>query len=191
MIYDIKTQGIMREGMLVDVTNPQTKKNERVPLKYRKLDAQTIEFTFPVPYAPARSMLSFPIAPRHKLYNAWKQRPNQFDVGRQRGRERVGRLWAVDYRASYVPAQRVVYKRNPFYWKKDAQGRPLPYLDSRVVLMVKDLNALTIKFKAKETDALGVQPPDYALIKQGEAQGNYTVYNQGPGWGFEYLTFNQ
>ncbi len=190
MIYDPKTQGIMREGMLVDVTAADTGKNQRVPLKYRKLDARTIEFTFPVPYAPAKSMLSFPVAPRHKLYNAWKS-------------GKINSTWGVDVDvkelvssgpwiiSDYVPAQRVIYKRNPNYWKKDAQGRPLPYLDSRVILMVKDLNALTIKFKARETDVLGVQPPDYALIKQGEASGNYTVYNQGPGWGFEYLTFNQ
>ena len=190
MIYDAKTQGIMRESMLVDVTNPKTGKNERVPLKYRKVDERTIEFTFPVPYAPARSMLSFPIAPRHKLYDAWKS-------------GKINSTWGVDVDvkelvscgpwviSSYVPAQRVIYKRNPYYWKKDAQGRPLPYLDSLVVLMVKDLNSLTIKFKANETDVSSVQPPDYAIFKQGEKQGNYTVYNQGPGWGFEYLTFNQ
>ena len=190
MIYDVKTQGIMRESMLVDVTNPQTKKNERVPLKYRKLDAQTIEFAFPVPYAPARSMLTFPIAPRHKLYNAWKsgQINSTWGVNVNVNELVASGPWII---SSYVPAQRVVYKRNPNYWKKDAQGRPLPYLDSRVVLMVKDLNALTIKFKAKETDVTSVQPPDYAIFKQGEAGGNYTVYNQGPGWGFEYLTFNQ
>ncbi|BCM93282.1 putative ABC transporter-binding protein [Abditibacteriota bacterium] len=190
MIYDAKTQGIMREGMLVDVIDPTTKKNKRVPLQYKKSDARTVEFKFPVAYAPARSMLSFPIAPRHKLYDAWKA-------------GNINTTWGVDVDVkdlvssgawiitSYVPQQRIVYGRNPNFWKKDEQGRRLPYLDRRVVLIVPDLNALTIKFQAGETDVLGVQPSDYALIKAGEAKGNYKVYNQGPGWGFEYLCFNQ
>jgi peptide/nickel transport system substrate-binding protein len=30
---------------------------------------------------------------------------------------------------SYVPAERIVLERNPFYWRQDADGKPLPRLD--------------------------------------------------------------
>ena len=189
MIYDEKTQGIMREGMLVDVEDPKTKKITRVPLQYRKIDARTVEFKFPQPYAPARDMLSFPIAPRHKLESA-------YNAGR------INTTWGVDTNASelvasgawviksYVPGQRVVYGRNPHYWKKDDQGRPLPYFDRFVQLIVPDVNTMTLKFQSGESDVLGVQAPDYPLIKKGEAKGNYQVLDLGPGWGFSYLGFN-
>jgi peptide/nickel transport system substrate-binding protein len=198
MIYDPKTQGIMREGMLVDeidpktqqpVIDPQTKQPKRVPLKYRKIDERTVEFTFPQPYAPARDILTFPVAPRHKLYNAWKAgRINETWNTNTPVKELVGSsAWTI---SSYVPDQRVIYKRNPYYWKKDDQGRQLPYLDTYVQLIVPNLNTMTLKFKAGQVDVLGVQAPDYPDIKKGEANGNYKVHNLGPGFGFSYLGFN-
>jgi len=189
MIYDPKTQGIMREGMLVDVVDPATKKIKRVPLQYRKIDARTIEFKFPQPYAPARDMLSFPVAPRHKLEAA-------YNAGR------INTTWGVDtdlselvssgawVLKSYVQGQRVVYGRNPHYWKKDDKGRPLPYFDKYVQLIVPDVNTMTLKFQSGESDILGVQAPDYPLIKKGESKGNYQVLDLGSGWGFSYLGFN-
>ena len=195
MIYDPKTEGIIRESMLVEVTDSKTKKTQRVPLKYRKLDGRTIEFTFPVPYAPARDMLSFPVAPRHKLEAAWKA-------------GKINSTWGVNtspselvscgpwIMQSYVPGQRIVYNRNPNYWEKDKQGRPLPYLEHYVLLIVPDLNTETIKFLAGDTDTLGVQLSDYPLVKKAEAKSAndprraFQVNDLGPGWGFSYLGFN-
>ena len=189
MIYDPRTQGIMREGMLVDVEDAATKKSKRVPLKYRKVDERTVEFTFPQPYAPARDMLTFPIAPRHKLEAAWKAGNinSTWNVNTPVKELVSSSAWIIE---SYVSDQRVVYRRNPNYWKKDDQGRPLPYLDKFVQLIVADLNTTTLKFQAGQTDVLGIQAPDYPLVKKGESKGNYTVRNLGPGWGFNYLGFN-
>ena len=38
---------------------------------------------------------------------------------------------------SYVPGERFVFERNPHYWKVDAAGRRLPYLDEIVILLVR------------------------------------------------------
>ena len=34
---------------------------------------------------------------------------------------------------SYTPSQRVVFRPNPYYWRFDAQGNHLPYIE-RIVL---------------------------------------------------------
>src|SRR2546423_10733473 len=38
------------------------------------------------------------------------------------------------------PGERVVLKRNPYYWKRDAAGNQLPYLDQIEVVVVADMN---------------------------------------------------
>jgi peptide/nickel transport system substrate-binding protein len=84
----------------------------------------------------------------------------------------------------------MVYGRNSNYWKKDEQGRPLPYLDQQVSLIVPDSNTTTLKFLSGETDVLGVQQSDYKTIKAKEKTGNFTVRNLGPTSSTSYLGFN-
>ena len=50
----------------------------------------------------------------------------------------------------YVPAEKIEYVRNPYYWKVDARGKRLPYLDRVVVVVVKDMNLQWQKFEAGE-----------------------------------------
>jgi peptide/nickel transport system substrate-binding protein len=193
MLYDEKIQTNMRESMMLDAPDGKGGFN-RVPLKYRKVDNQTVEFKFPVPYAPAFSILNFPIAPRHKLEAAYKQG--------QPAKTNFNSMWGINANVKdivssgawvlteYVPGQRLVYGRNPNYWRKDVQGRALPYLERYVSLIVPDTNASTLKFRSGETDYLGIQHSDYPLIKREEQKGNYTVRSSGPGWGNNYLSFN-
>jgi peptide/nickel transport system substrate-binding protein len=194
VIFDPKVQTNMRDGMLVDV--PDGKGGyKQVPPAYKKIDSRTVQFKFPVQYAVAREMLSFPIAPKHKLYQFWKEgQPSTTGFNSAWGvNVDVHDLvssgpWIIQ---SYVPRQRIVYARNPFYWRKDAQGRPLPYLDHYVTLIVQDLNTDQLKFTAVDTDVLSIQHKDYPRLKSGEAKGNYKVMNLGPSWGNSYLCFNQ
>jgi len=194
VIFDPKVQTNMRDGELVDV--PDGKGGyKQVPIEYKKIDSSTVQFKFPVQYAVAREMLSFPIAPKHKLYKFWKQG--------QPSSTAFNSAWGVDVNVhdlvssgpwiiqSYVPKQRIVYARNPNYWKKDAKGRSLPYLDKYVTLIVQDLNTDQLKFTAGDTDVLGVQHKDYPRLKGGEAKGHYKVMNLGPSWGNNFLCFNQ
>jgi len=184
MIYDEKVQTNFREGMILDA--PDGKGGyKRAPLKYRKVDGKSVEFKFPVAYAPARSILNFSIAPKHKLEKFWKQG--------QPKTTGMNPAWGVDVDVKelissgpwiiteYKPGQRVVYARNPNYWKKDEQGRPLPYLDQYVTLIVPDTNTTTLKFTSGETDVLSsIKQDDYKTIKAGEEKGNYKALNLGP-----------
>jgi len=193
MLYDEKVQTNFREGLMLDA--PDGKGGFKpVPLKYRKIDDLTVEFKFPVPYAPARSILNFAIAPRHKLEKFWKTgQPKTTGINPAWGvdvdvKELVSSgPWVI---TEYKPGQRVVYGRNPNYWKKDKQGRALPYLDQYVSLIVPDFNTTTLKFLSGETDVLSVKQDDYKTVKAGEQKGGYRVLNLGPTTTTNFLTFN-
>lgn len=188
VIMDPKTETIMREGMKIDVVQPDgTVKQEF--FKRRKVDDRTVEFILPQRYAPAQDIFSFPIAPKHKLEAAWKAGKFNSTWGvNTNPRELVGSgPWII---AEYVPSQRLVYKRNPHYWRKTSDGKPLPYLDTYTVLFVPDTNTAVLKFKNGETDAVGIPANLYPDLKKGEAQGGYRVIDRGPGWGFQFLGFN-
>lgn len=188
VVFDPKTETIMRESMMVDYQGADGS-IKREAFKYRKVDDRTVEFKLPVRYAPANDIFNFPIAPKHKLENAY--RSGQFNS-----------TWGVNTPVSqlvssgawilkeYVPGQRLVYSRNPHYWRKGVNGQPLPYLDQYVQLIVPDLNTTTLKFRSGDTDVVVVQAPDYSSLKKEEAAGGYELINTGPGWGFNYLGFN-
>ncbi|RYX84709.1 ABC transporter substrate-binding protein [bacterium] len=194
VIYDEKVQTNFREGMILDA--PDGKGGyKRVPLTYKKLDERTVEFKFPVRYAPAREILSFAIAPKHILEKFWKQgQPNS---------TAFNPAWGVDVNVKdlvssgpwiiteFKPGQRIVYGRNPNYWKKSKTGQQLPYLDQYINLIVPDLNTTTLKFLAGDTDVLNpVKQTDYKIIKAKEKAGNFTVRNLGPTFSTSYLGFN-
>lgn len=190
MLFDTRTQGIMREGLLVDVPQPDGT-TKHVPFQYKKLDARTVQFTLPVPYAPAMSMLTgFPIAPKHALEAAYQS-------------GQINSTWGVNTPAAqfvscgpfvvseYAPGQRIIYKPNPHFWKKDAQGRPLPYLGTFTYLIVQDFNTTTLKFHGGESDVQEVRVENYPNEKKHEDAEHYTLIDRGPEWGFNYLTFNE
>lgn len=188
-IYDSRTVTNLRDGMAVSVVDPKTKKPYRAAIGYRKLDARTVRFTFPYSYAVARDMLSFPIAPRHKLQQSLKSgRFNSaWGVSTPPAQLVSSGPWVMK---SYTPGERVVYERNPRFWKKDAQGRPLPYLQKHVVLIAPDLNTTLLNFNSGLSDVVPLQASAYRLFKRNEKQSDYSVLNMGAGWGFNYLGFN-
>ncbi|MEC9475872.1 MAG: ABC transporter substrate-binding protein [Planctomycetota bacterium] len=95
----------------------------------------------------------------------------------------------------YVPSEKIVYQRNPRYWKKDARDQRLPYLDELVILLVKDLNLQWQKFEAGELDIFMDLPADHykeaaAMEKSGKADlvrlgvslnSNWICFNLHPG----------
>ncbi len=190
MIYDPKTAGIMREGMLVSVPDKTAPDGfKQVPIKYKKVDERSVQFDLPMPYAPALSILNISPAPKHRLYNAWKsgQINTTWSVATPPSQLVSSSQWIMK---QYVSGQRVVFERNPRFWKHDGWNRPLPYLDRYVQLIVPDLNTMTLKMKAGDLDNITVPAPDYPELKKSEKAGGYTVYNLGPSFNTNYIGFN-
>lgn len=96
----------------------------------------------------------------------------------------------------HAPGERVVFERNPFYWKVDSDGNQLPYIDRIESIMVPDAEMRVLKVLAGEIDATfrGIESPrDLPLLLEGaEAAGIRHV----PGWinaagGWPMLVVNQ
>jgi peptide/nickel transport system substrate-binding protein len=74
------------------------------------------------------------------------------------------------------PSERFVFKRNPYYYRVDAEGRQLPYLDS-VIMQVADSKLIPAKVAAGDADlaARYLRFDNFTLLKESEARGNYQV----------------
>src|SRR5207253_3397024 len=74
----------------------------------------------------------------------------------------------------YVSGQRLVLERNPYYWKSDAKGNRLPYVDELVFLFVPNADAQVLKFQSGETDMISQLGAEnfYVLSRQ---QRGYTM----------------
>ncbi|HTQ34964.1 MAG TPA: ABC transporter substrate-binding protein [Stellaceae bacterium] len=83
-----------------------------------------------------------------------------------------------------LPAERIVFERNPYYYRVDGAGHQLPYLD-RIVFNVADPQIIPAKTGAGESDlqARYLRFDDYTFLKSGEEAGNYHVrlWRTGPG----------
>ncbi|HKF76285.1 MAG TPA: ABC transporter substrate-binding protein, partial [Candidatus Dormibacteraeota bacterium] len=78
-------------------------------------------------------------------------------------------------------------KRNPNYWRKDAQGRRLPYLDQVVYRPMTDLNAILASLQTGDVDvARTVAGKDVATVKADSS----LVYKSTTGLGYANIELN-
>ncbi|OGI22947.1 MAG: hypothetical protein A2255_06030 [Candidatus Melainabacteria bacterium RIFOXYA2_FULL_32_9] len=171
----------MRDNSLIDGKMP----------KVEAIDKLTVKFTTPKPFAPFLRQLGLNIAPKHILEPVVKKGKIAFDS-----------FWGVTtpsekfvtsgmFRLTkYVPAQRVVFKRNPNYFVIDKKAQKLPYLSNYVIYIVGDLNNEVLKFEAGEIDLLSVRGGNVARFKELEKSSDYKMYNLGPDTSTSFITFN-
>jgi peptide/nickel transport system substrate-binding protein len=93
--------------------------------------------------------------------------------------------------ARYVPGQRIVFRRNPHYWRVDQAANRLPYLDSVAYRTAVEENAKLVKFTSGETDYLAARGQDYAPLREREGLGQFVMHCLGPSRTATVLTFNQ
>ncbi len=93
----------------------------------------------------------------------------------------------------HVTGQRMVFGRNPHYWRRDASGTQLPYLDRITVLVVPDQNTEALRLGAGEIDMMSngdMRPEDYAGFKRAEAEGKLLLHDAGIATDPNMLWFN-
>jgi peptide/nickel transport system substrate-binding protein len=162
------------------------------PLAVSAPDPQTVVVRFPSPFGPGIRLLdNLPILPRHKLEAALDAGTfgKAWD-GSTPVREVVGLgPFVID---QYLPGQRLVFARNPRYWRTDEAGRRLPALDLLTLEIVPDQNAELVRLQAGQIDftQMEVRPEDYATLKQAEAAGRVTLVDLGVGLDADSLWFN-
>ncbi len=156
-----------------------------------KIDKYTVKFTTPKPFAPFLRTLTTPIAPKHVFKIATDKGKNYFRSYLSTNAKPSDFVTSGAFKISeYVPAQRVIYKRNPNYYMIDKKGQKLPYLDKYVILIVGDLNNDTLKFEGLETDVVNLQGSMVARYRELEKHSDFTLYNLGPTTSTTFIVFN-
>jgi len=156
-----------------------------------KIDDYTVKFTTSKPFAPFLRQLSYPIVPKHyfkpysdkgaSVFNAFLNPDTNPKTIVSNGAFKL---------KEYVAAQRVVFERNPNYYKLNLNNEKLPYIDKLIYLIVGDTNNEILKFEAKEIDLIGLKGNNVARYKEKEAKSDYTIYNLGADTGTLFVTIN-
>jgi peptide/nickel transport system substrate-binding protein len=89
----------------------------------------------------------------------------------------------------YKPGEAVLLKRNPNYWKTDAQGRKLPYLDSIRLDIQPNRDVEMLRFKRGEIDLINSLDSEY--FDKLAATSPQLVHDAGPSLDSEQMWFNQ
>ena len=156
-----------------------------------KIDDYTVKFVTPEPFAPFLRMLSSPIAPKHIFQPAVSRGREYFDGFLSTNTNPKEFVTSGAFRLKeYVPAQRVVFERNPNYYEINKDGKKLPYLDKLVYLIVGDINNQVLKFEGGELDEISLQGANVARFKAMEKHSDFSVFNIGPDTGTMYLSMN-
>ncbi|MDD3435957.1 MAG: ABC transporter substrate-binding protein [Candidatus Gastranaerophilales bacterium] len=159
--------------------------------KVEKVDDYTVKFTTIKPFAPFLRILGAPIAPKHVFEPAVKKGAKYFDSFWSTTTPPKNFVTSGAFKLKeYVPAQRIVFERNPNYYEINLKNEKLPYLDKIIYLIVGDLNNEILKFEAGEIDTIGLRGSNVGRYKKKEAKSDYTIYNIGPDTGTMFVAIN-
>ncbi len=89
----------------------------------------------------------------------------------------------------YKPGATVLLKRNPNYWKTDAQGQKLPYLDSIQLDIQPNRDVEMLRFKRNEIDLINSLDSEY--FDKLAATSSQLVHDAGPSLDSEQMWFNE
>lgn len=165
------------------------------PMQVEKVDDFTIKFTFAVSHplfvdlaargfynsaqhlVPAHYLEKF--HPKHNSeYTDAKELLARYDNPLKYPDMPVLYAWRT---VEFVSGDHITMERNPYYWKTDAQGNQLPYIDrieAKIVPAGGNASELiTLKGIAGELDfqVRDIPLKDVPVLKENEASGNYTV----------------
>ncbi|MBD2772847.1 ABC transporter substrate-binding protein [Iningainema tapete] len=195
VIFNKKVPTDFKDGLKIGVKGAFPQVN--------KLDERRVEFILPERFAPFLPTIAMPdgisILPQHILGESLKSLDSQ-------GNPLFVSTWATDtdpakiivngaYKIeSYIAGQRLIFRRNPYYWRKDDQGNQLPYIERIIWEFVENTDTQLLKFRSTDLDVMGdarpLRPEYFSLLKREEKRGNFKVYNGGPWSGTTYITFN-
>ena len=162
------------------------------PMMVTKIDPYTVRFTLPRPYAAAERIFDgLAMLPQHLLEKPYRE-------------GKFTQAWSLNTQASevaglgpfrlkqYVPGQRIVLERNPYYWKSDRDNHRLPYLDELEFLFVGTEDAQVMRFEAGETDIINrLSSENYNLLSREEPRAGSQLADLGPSLEYNFIVFNQ
>ncbi|MEO7133976.1 MAG: ABC transporter substrate-binding protein, partial [Vicinamibacterales bacterium] len=151
------------------------------PLTIATPDARTVVVTYPAVFGPGIRLLdNLHIMPKHKLASA-------LAAGT------FAKAWAADTPPSemasigpfvlteYKPGERIIFARNPHYWRKDAAGAPLPYADRLTIELVPAQDAELVRLESGQSDFMQqpLRASDIETMRGLQAQGRVQLLELG------------
>ena len=91
--------------------------------------------------------------------------------------------------ADYKPGAFVLLQRNPNYWKKDSNGRALPYLDSVRLEIQQNRELELLRFRRGELDMVNKLDPE--MYDRLSSVMPHALVDAGPSLDSELVFFNQ
>jgi peptide/nickel transport system substrate-binding protein len=161
------------------------------PIVVTKIDQYSVRFVLPRPYAAAERLFDgLAMLPKHLLEKSYRE-------------GHFVQAWSLNAQPSeiaglgpfrlkqYVPGQRLVVERNPYYWKVDGENQRLPYLDELVFLFVGTEDAQVMRFEAGETDIISrLSSENYNLLAREKSRSGSQLADMGPSLEYNFLLFN-
>jgi peptide/nickel transport system substrate-binding protein len=178
--YDERTKSpVIRDSLLVN----------KKQIDVRVIDPRKLQLVFPEKVASVENYLeNLAILPKHSLEadltagalsESWKVTSDPKSVV-------SSGAFVID---SVQAGEKYTLKRNPNYWKKDAAGNQLPYLDSIVLEVITDSNNTAARLGQGDLDiADRIRTTDFASLKQ--ANGPTKGFDSGPGLNTDHMWFN-
>jgi peptide/nickel transport system substrate-binding protein len=170
-VYDPKVESVLASSVM-----PGGK-----PIEATAPDASTVVLTYAQTSGSGIALLDMvPILPRHKLEGALKAGTFREAWNTGTPPSEVAAIGPFVLR-EFTPGQRVVYDRNPRYWRTAADGQRLPYLDRLVLQFIPEQNAELLALQAGTTDLTQseLRPDDYVPIRRAEEEGKLTLIEGG------------
>ncbi|BAZ50083.1 family 1 extracellular solute-binding protein [Nostoc sp. NIES-4103] len=169
-------------------------KNRAFP-SIEKIGDLQVKFTLPEAYVPFIRATKLPILPAHVLRQV-------VNIKDENGKSLFLSTWANDtpskkmvangpYKIEgFVPGERIFFRKNPYYWRKDQQGNSLPYIDRIIWQTIDSTDNAIIQFRAQGLDYIGLDPSYFSLLKREEKKGDFTIYNGGASLYVSHISFN-
>ena len=157
------------------------------PIQMEKVDDYTLKITSPRPLGRIlyTFALDYSALPKHILSRYHPKYNSEATYEAFRDSTTNAKLFFkpdLPRISAWVPrqwdrGQRVVYERNPYYWKIDTKGNQLPYADRIVFTVIREPQVILLKFINGELDLFGRYSQINMLptLKAGERKGKYKL----------------
>jgi peptide/nickel transport system substrate-binding protein len=179
-LYDERTGSpLLRDALLINGK----------PIEAVAIDAKTLRLTFPEKVAaPESYLMNLPVLPRHELTEAFQQGTLSTAWGLNESPDRIVTTGPFVLEA-LQPGASLQLKRNPYYWKQDQAGTPLPYLDKIAIQAIGDANNTLLRLTQGTLDlADRIRASDFATLQS--SPGVVRAVDVGPGLSTDYFWFN-
>lgn len=178
---------IVEKVELADIRNIFAQSDGSLP-KFQKIDDSTFQIDFKeVNVLAIAAINGVHILPKHKWGKALEE--GRFKDVLKIDTKPEDIVGMGPYIITEItPDQRMVYKRNPYYFVFDKNGQRLPYFNKVVRLVVPDDQTKLVKFRNGETDMHELEISDYDLLAREAKKSDFTIYDKGPALQSDYLS---